>query len=290
MTTLTTSTQIANLALTMVGVSKLLSVLGTDGTTEDDIANLHYNPVRDELIELFPWSEYVQHRALVLTSGYYEFNQEYSYDPIVITGITAANPAVVTAGTHGFVTGDNVYIYEVLGMTEVNREEPYHITKTTADAFQLTGVNSTNWTAYSSGGKCYKKEPLSKYQDGFVYELPSDFVFAIELESGDDFELKGIAGDVKLLTISEDAILKYVKTDFSDISKWSSLFINALAIRLAIRIAPAIVGIKEARFHIRDVLNPMFEKAMNDAIYYQATNKRRTADNKSSWIAKRGGV
>jgi len=213
MTTLTTSTQIANLVLGACGITKQISTLGSDGGAVDNLLNLLYAPTRDELIELNPWSEYVEHRPLVLTSGYYEYNQEYTYEPIDITNITKANPAVITAASHGYVTGDYVKVYDVIGMTEVNRTDPYHFTKSDANSGSLTGINSTNWSAYTSGGKMVKLEPLSKYQSGFVYDLPSDFVYAIDLEGMQDFELKGISGDVKLLTIAEDAVLKYVKSD-----------------------------------------------------------------------------
>lgn len=284
-----TTTGLANLALSLNGVTKQLTALGTDGTVEDDHANLWFGYVRDELIELAPWNEYIQHRALVLTSGYYEYNQEYTYNPITITGITAANPAVVTAGTHGFVTGDNVYIYDVVGMTEVNRDTPYHITKLTADTFQLTGINSTNWTAYTSGGECYKKEPLSKYHTGYVYDLPSDFVFAIGLEGEYDFELKGISGDVKLLTMADDAVLKYIQSDFTDPTKWTGLFNQVFSTKLAIKLAPSILGVKEARFYIRDVLQPMYDRALNEAILMNATNKKRTAETTDPWVVSRGG-
>lgn len=293
MTTLTTSTQIANIALGLNGVTAQITTLGTDGDAKDDLYNLMYAPARDELIELFPWNEYVQHRALVLTSGYYEYNQEYTYNPITITGITAADPAVVTAASHGFVTGDNVIIYDVLGMTQVNRGEPFHITKSDANSFSLTGIDSTNWTAYTSGGKCYKYEPLARYQGGNVYDLPSDFVYAIDLQSGEDFELKGIAGNVKLLTVADDAVLKYIAADPNDastITYWTSLFVNVFSLRLAIKTAPGILGVKEARFHIRDILQPAYDRALNEAVYFSATNKRRTMNTTDPWVIRRGGA
>ena len=37
-----------------------------------------------------------------------------------ITGITQANPAVVTSNSHGYANGQEVYIVGVVGMTEVN--------------------------------------------------------------------------------------------------------------------------------------------------------------------------
>ena len=37
-----------------------------------------------------------------------------------ISGATAANPCVITASSHGFSNGDEVYISSVVGMTELN--------------------------------------------------------------------------------------------------------------------------------------------------------------------------
>lgn len=72
--------------------------------------------------------------------------------PMTITGITKANPAVVTtSGTHGFIAGDIVYIDSVLGMTEVN-DLSFTVGTVTSTTFQLSGINSSGYTTYTSGG------------------------------------------------------------------------------------------------------------------------------------------
>ncbi len=68
-----------------------------------------------------------------------------------ITGITQANPAVVTQVAHGYTTGDDVWIASVGGMTEVNLRR-YRIIVLTANTFSLVGVNSTGFAAYTAGG------------------------------------------------------------------------------------------------------------------------------------------
>src|SRR4030042_1008432 len=73
-----------------------------------------------------------------------------------ITGITAANPVVVTAVAHGFATGDLITIYGVSGMTEVNYRT-FYATRMTADTIGLkslivTDINGAAYTAYTSGG------------------------------------------------------------------------------------------------------------------------------------------
>ena len=71
-----------------------------------------------------------------------------------ITGISQANPAVVTySGTDTYANGDSVYISGVVGMTEVNGLEfVVANVDTGANTFELTGVDSSAYTAYSSGG------------------------------------------------------------------------------------------------------------------------------------------
>lgn len=77
-----------------------------------------------------------------------------------ITGITKANPAVVTLNAHGFVNGDRILITGVGGMTEVNNRE-FKVAGVTTNTFQLqdffgTNVNSTGYTTYISGGLAKK--------------------------------------------------------------------------------------------------------------------------------------
>jgi len=73
-----------------------------------------------------------------------------------ISGITQANPAVVTATSHGYSNGDEVVITGVAGMTEVNGKR-FLVADKTTNTFELqdkdgVDINSSSFTAYSSGG------------------------------------------------------------------------------------------------------------------------------------------
>ena len=68
-----------------------------------------------------------------------------------ITGITQANPAVVTSNSHGFTNGDRVFITSVSGMTQVNNRE-FTVANSTTNTFELSGIDSTGFDAYVSGG------------------------------------------------------------------------------------------------------------------------------------------
>jgi hypothetical protein len=73
-----------------------------------------------------------------------------------ITAITNANPAVVSANGHGFTNGQIVSINGVVGMTpnavDGSINGTFIVAGATANTFQLSGVNTTGWSAYSSGG------------------------------------------------------------------------------------------------------------------------------------------
>ena len=67
-----------------------------------------------------------------------------------ITGITQAASAVVTVGSHTFVTGESVHFTGVVGMTQINGLRG---TITGKGATTITvAINSTAFSAYISGG------------------------------------------------------------------------------------------------------------------------------------------
>lgn len=68
-----------------------------------------------------------------------------------ITGATKANPCVITSTAHNLKNGDSIKINGVVGMTELNGNT-YTVAGTTTNTFQLSGVNSSGYTAYTSGG------------------------------------------------------------------------------------------------------------------------------------------
>jgi len=69
----------------------------------------------------------------------------------VITGISQANPAVVTSNGHALPNGTKVSITKVVGMVEVNNGT-FTVAGTATNTFQLDGINSSGFTSYTSGG------------------------------------------------------------------------------------------------------------------------------------------
>lgn len=89
-----------------------------------------------------------------------------------ITGITAADPAVVTtSAAHGYANGDEVFINAVSGMVQVNNRN-FKVANVTATTYELqemdgTDLDATGYTAYSSGGSSFK-----------VYEISTNYLEA----------------------------------------------------------------------------------------------------------------
>ena len=117
-----------------------------------------------------------------------------------ITGITQANPAVVTASSHGYSNGDEVLISGVSGMTEVNGKR-FLVADKTTNTFELqdkdgVDINSTSFTAYTSGGVSNK-----------VFELATPYTTA-QL-----FDLKfAQSADVMYITHPEHEVEKLSRT------------------------------------------------------------------------------
>lgn len=69
--------------------------------------------------------------------------------PKTITGITNANPGVVSSTAHGYANGDVIYL-DVQGMHQVNGRA-VRVAGVTTDSYQLEGVDTTLFDTFSSG-------------------------------------------------------------------------------------------------------------------------------------------
>lgn len=90
--------------------------------------------------------------ATSFTLGTYDISRSpFTQQVVTVTGVTKANPAVVTVSARGNLrSGDEVTMASVSGMTELNGNK-YSIKMLTATTFSLN-VDSTGFTTYTSGG------------------------------------------------------------------------------------------------------------------------------------------
>lgn len=98
-----------------------------------------------------------------------------------VVAITQANPAVVTYAGTDFANGDKVMVVDVEGMVEINRREfVVANVNTGSNTLELTGLNSSGYTAYTTGGRIYKiLEVATPYIAADLEEL------SVDTQSGD---------------------------------------------------------------------------------------------------------
>jgi hypothetical protein len=88
-----------------------------------------------------------------------------------ITGISKANPGVVTLAAHGYSNGDVLDLGAILGMTELNGKE-VTVAGATTNTFQLSGVNTTSYGAYISGGTAQRVYQITTpYSEANLFSL-----------------------------------------------------------------------------------------------------------------------
>jgi len=86
-----------------------------------------------------------------------QYNILVSKAPVQIAGITAANPGVFeTAAAHTLVVGDIVHLYGIGGMTQFN-QQIVQISAVPDNTHFTTAVNSSSYSAYTSGGFAYHR-------------------------------------------------------------------------------------------------------------------------------------
>jgi len=111
---------------------------------------------------------------------------EVSSSGTTITGITQADPGVVTATAHGLSDGDKVKISGVSGMTEVN-DQIYVVANKAANTFELTDsegvdVDTSGYTAYTSGGLASAAvgavEVYNKFPNGSTQSVSASYLHA----------------------------------------------------------------------------------------------------------------
>ena len=128
-----------------------------------------------------------------------------------VTGATQANPVVITtSAAHTFTDGESVTITGVVGMTELNGNT-YVIGNVTATTFELTGINGTGFTAYTSGGSAQSDaifEVVTPYTEAQLPRLgftQSADVMTLTHTSHDPRDLNRLADDDWTLTVNNYA-------------------------------------------------------------------------------------
>ena len=135
---------------------------------------------------------------------------KYTGNVITITGITKANPAVVTTSgsEHGLVNGNRIIIHDVNGMTQINNRELY-VNRVNATSVQLytdagrtAALNSSSFDTYVSEGVLDQGD----YANANSYALIAGTIDADEIRLGNSYFANGaVTGGNALANITTAA-------------------------------------------------------------------------------------
>lgn len=154
---------------------------------------------------------------ILMGQGYIRFIQDGAYileAAKTITGITKANPGVVTAAAHGYNNGDLIKIFDVVGMTQVN-QRTFVVANKTTNTFELKDVwgNNINTSAYgtwTSGGGVYRVYTVTHAYD------PADFELLRSHQSRSTVKFTHPDYKPRILTRITDTNWTFADVDFDD--------------------------------------------------------------------------
>lgn len=116
-----------------------------------------------------------------------------------ITAITKVTEAVIT-GTHDYSIGDYVLIEAVVGMTQINNRVVRVKSVSTTVSFVAEGLDSTDFTTYSSGGTAKKITFGTSFDNITQISLPD--------AAPDEVDVTTIHDDEKQIEFGHDAAQK----------------------------------------------------------------------------------
>lgn len=143
-------------------VTARVSPLTITGATKANPCVVSYTgtqPINGETVTIASVAGMTQLNGNTYTIG------SVSSTTFTLVGIDSSAYGVYTSGgtaqpnVHRYSNGDEIFVSEVVGMTEVNFHGPYYVANKTDTTFQLATdfalsvfVDSTNYTTYTSGG------------------------------------------------------------------------------------------------------------------------------------------
>lgn len=135
------------------------------GRCKDSLNPVHLIPFQFNLIQTYILEFGHLYMRVIMNGG-------YVLEPTVsITGITQANPGVITAGSHGYSNGDQVFIVGTGADLDSTPGKQYLVAGSTTNTFTLTDldgnvIDTTNFAAYGGGGTVARVFTLATPYDG----------------------------------------------------------------------------------------------------------------------------
>lgn len=271
-----TELELYNRALARIAATRIGSL--TDSTEERIKAQEAWPIVRDEVLAAHPWN-FALARALLFEATK------------AITGITAANPPVVTSAAHGFANGDRVYIQDVVGMSQVNGQS-FLVANQATNTFELqdpdTGLNvdGSSYTAYSSGGTA---QVIPKNAWARRYALPSGCLRVVGLVNpatgGPELEGWTVQKGFLVTDVTVTAPIVYIDT-IATHAEWDDpMALSAVIWRLAAELA---IDLKSDASLARE-MHALYRQALADARALDGQEQSPQAlEEGDTWLSARG--
>lgn len=171
---------------------------------------------------------------------------------VSISGATQTDPVVITTSSaHGYSTGDEVFISDVGGMTEINRKR-YKIDVTSSTEFKLlhqvdeADIDGTGYGAYTGGGETFR-----------ILTIDSPYL-ASELR---DLKFRQ-SFDVVFLTHPNHSPKKLVRTGLTNWSLKDVAFFPTQASPIGVTASVGVSGGSTVRYAVTAVANGTFEESI----------------------------
>ena len=149
-----------------------------------------------------------------------------------LSGATQANPCVITANAHGFANGDMVFFYDVGGMTDLNyvaaNHNIYEVANKTTNTFELSGVNSTGFDAYTSGGRAEQVKFYNIYTgSSAATEISFDTLLLLNHNFVSTSNVLLEIADNSAFSSNKIEIARHVTTGSTDTGRWLITNLNS---------------------------------------------------------------
>ncbi|CAB4155744.1 hypothetical protein UFOVP673_19 [uncultured Caudovirales phage] len=258
-----TATEIANLAIAHLG-GRALTALSTDTTQQAASMRKWYNPdagtpiytALDEVLRAHPWNFATARKR-----------QTIAYQTLTGSAVTNQGGLVkITFTSHGYVTGDRVYVKDVVGVTVANGQ--WYVTRIDANNFTLDDSVFAGTYTNATG----KVVGIPAFDWDFQHTPPTDCLRVISLnagggqmeDAGADFTFeKGL-----ILTDEETINLKYIQR-ITDVTEYPADFVTAFSFLLASYIAQDTQGASGQAQQMRQ----FFEKAVAPPVKARDSNE-----------------
>lgn len=253
--------EIAKLALLKLGEDTITAL--ADSNVRAQTATLMLEPAKRAVLRLHPWNFAIKRTILALKT-------------VTNCANNGSGLIRVTVTSHGWSTGNNVTISEVLGTSEANGT--WDITVINANTFDLVGSAFSN--TYTSGGKAGL---APEHGFSYAHSLPSDFLRLLDSDGAfSDASYRVEAG--KLLTDNDAPEITYIY-DVTDYTTMDTMFYDALSTYLAWMMCQKLTENGKDK----EMLWQDFERILAKARFVDGTEDSIRQIEASEWLTSRFG-